>query len=361
MPSSIALIVLAATAEAQVAKLGYQKASPYAFASSQLNNRGFTQRLPTSPASQGRLSSVMAATEKEEARAWIEDWKAKQGSQGGLAVVGAAPTLPPVEESDPKTNVYGGETASCGSFGACTWTETNPEVCVSNVPYNSEIFWDGMPGMTGGDSISRKGGNAGKFVGNTDAAGEWKKTAICMSVWEFQSPSMIFGQYSQGSFLFPRVDAATWAQSFWKRLKYGFVDDIAVCEAVPANVLDSAYSVEMFNDCTSLRKIRPYGPGGGKVETVEKGKCKRFRSAVEKVCNLCAGQAPGDKEKSNLASKCAALGVTGAAGLAPESSGAGYAILFSSVSFMLVLVGVGKVYRGFRKPAFGLQQPILEA
>lgn len=358
MRSLIAIILFAAVANAQVGKLGHQKA-PYGVtvprqrANPVLSSQGFSARLPTwsAPQQQQRFSSVASATEAEEARKWIDNWKAKQG---GLATTGdAAAAAPAGEGSDPKVNIYNSDTASCGSGPACEYTSENPDICVSNVPYDQTKFWVAMPGK-----------GAGEYTGNIDAAGEWKKVAKCESIWEVGSPSMIFGKRTQGSFLFPNIDWATWAQSFAKRVKYGFVDDVVVCESVPASVLDSSWSAEMYDNCEISYKIRPFGPGGGRVETADTNmKCQRFRNAIEKVCSKCAGQAPSSGAGESLASKCAAIGVSAAAGLAPDSNatGFGYVMLFSLTSFVLALIGLSKVFRGFRKPADGLQEPILEA
>jgi hypothetical protein len=265
------------------------------------------------------------------------------------------------EDSKPKesVNVFDAKITSCGAAGdQCSWDGNTREVCVSFLPYDQDKFWNGMPGK-----------EAGKFEGYRDPAGEWKTVGKCVAVWELGIESMVFGN----KMWFPgfQTSLATFLRSFGKRLKYGFVQDTPVCDALPSNILDSEFSKDMYQNCeimysTYEYKTRTDGKGGRtssydktlkKGEEVppqipfgtEGGKCQRFRDAIEQICTSCAEQADTAPAGQALMAKCESIGM--ATALATESSDGRIeqVIPFALALFMSAMLGL-KVFRRLRKP-----------
>lgn len=271
------------------------------------------------------------------------------------------------KKSSAPVNVFGTAIAPCGQEGECSFTSYASDLCIANVPYDKQKFWNGMPGS-----------DMGVFVGNTDKEGLWKQVAQCLNFWDYGVPPMMWGQRTigKGVWIFPwKEDITMLLRSWGKRLKYGFVDDVLVCEAVPSAVLDSDYSKDMWENCEVsyskyvYTKGNPTFPGGKEMLSDESSRrCMRFRQSIERVCEVCAGQAPNDGAKSTLSSMCEAVGVGGPAPAPGRRFGSpGYkfssqfesAIPLSLIFVVSALFGF-KVFRSLRKSVPELQEPILQ-
>jgi hypothetical protein len=356
MQRVVAIILLSALAEAQITRIGVQ------------NVQRAPIRLP-----QQRPQQAVYNTQAFRASSFPETFRAssfptpqerfthvatKAESTGMEKVEAPAPAMveapAPAPESAASVNIFGTKIAPCGQGDECTYSGSSTadihELCVSNVPYDKDKFWNGMPGK-----------DAGVYEGNIGTGDDWRQQAQCRTIWEVGSPATMFGERQKGAFILPKANLWTFMQSWAKRLKYGFIDDVVVCDAVPASVLESEFSSATYNACEVSFKTRPYAPGGGKVDTADTNmRCQRFRDAIEKICTKCADQAPNKGASDALASKCNAIGMAAAA-LSEESSVtlAEYAIPLFLGSLMGAFVGL-KVHRHFQKPK-GLREPILEA
>merc|ERR1712048_877174 len=94
---------------------------------------------------------------------------------------------------------------------------------------------------------------------------------------------------------------------------------IPKCSALPAGMLDSAFSMETMKGQALRQKIyKPNYEGKGASGIFAdgglrdmKGQMTRatnnFRQGIETICELCAAEAPNEKAKENLAKACAAI------------------------------------------------------
>merc|ERR1719428_2151306 len=112
----------------------------------------------------------------------------------------------------------------------------------------------------------------------------------------------------------------------------GGMQQLLKCDALPADVLESEFSLETWRNCelqsrqynyvspTSSKSGTPSSvvttkdqfmidkPSlGEKQPEAMRQRCQRFRDVIEKMCNTCEGQASGDGAKSALSKKCEAI------------------------------------------------------
>lgn len=373
MRSTALILLLGSTVEAQIAKFGQQR-GPSAYVSRapqplrvnypSLYSRSFSQvYAPVSYKPQERMSQT----------AWAEAAEPSPAKKAALAKTESA-TKKEEKEEAPKSkdpvNVFGGKIASCGSDDECEYDGVSAQICVSLVPYNQNVFWNGMPGKD--DFRDGRKAKAGTFVGNTDAAGLWKQAGKCMSLYEVGAENMIWTKDSlagKWTWIFPFKSG--WSnifRSFKKRITYGFLDDVVVCDAVPSSVLDSEFSINMWNNCEL--EVREYDYAiSAQYQTksfIEKRpnsrRCQHFREAIVKVCSKCADQATDAKMTDALKAKCDAIGAS-AAFASEESSGSRveYFIGLSLASFAGAFIGLGLHVFRTRRAVSRLQEPILQA
>jgi len=170
-------------------------------------------------------------------------------------------------------------------------------------------------------------------------------------------------------------------------LTYGNSDLIPKCDALPASVLESSYSLEMFANCgfeardykyVSEYSSRYRGPGADNSVKTKKdpfkiakpslkedqpdlfsGRCERFRQIINGLCNTCSVQASGSTNKDALFAKCGKMDWTPDEMLAETSEDVTIVPAAGLIGFF---VGSGAVLAMFRRRAStSAEQPLLGA
>lgn len=151
---------------------------------------------------------------------------------------------------------------------------------------------------------------------------------------------------------------------------------IPKCSALPAGLLDSAFSMEMMKGEALKQKIyKPNYEGKGSSGIFSDGGYREmpgsqmtratnnFRRGIETVCELCAAEAPNEKAKENLAKACASIK---AVALAEQDTRENNSI--SQVS--VFLTGLASAFVGgfatfvvvrFRSARTAIEEPFLSA
>lgn len=217
--------------------------------------------------------SVVAYGEKEDAQAWIANWKAKQGG-GAAADVGAMAGK----------NILGGDLDSCSASQDCTYNADSPQICVGLAARIRE-----------GSDVSLFFADAKSFeLKPPDGQFKWKPEMVgqCVPFFEFGSDSFIKG------------------------IRYGNNDLVPKCSAIPSSVFLSEYSLDLWRNCGMEAKEYKYvSPASSKfkadaTEVTKKDpfyikkpslgedqpdmmspKCARFRQGIERLALLCTDQA----------------------------------------------------------------------
>jgi hypothetical protein len=81
---------------------------------------------------------------------------------------------------------------------------------------------------------------------------------------------------------------------------------IPKCNALPAGVLDSQFSVDMMTG-TPLKEGADKGEKTSLSSLALTRATKQFRRAIESICDLCSAEAPNEKAKANLEAACTKL------------------------------------------------------
>jgi hypothetical protein len=170
--------------------------------------------------------------------------------------------------------------------------------------------------------------------GRTKWEEDWNDNLLCMSIWDYAKKGAK-GYYAKG---LSRAGAASG------------VDFVPKCEALPAGVLESSYSMATYRRCyVNQRKYfftpDQETPGTMKltteVDSEESQLCLRFRAAIDSICDTCALQANSDAAKESLQSKCEAIRSQAAQPGAVQPAQAEEDLQESSVSILSVVSLIG--------------------
>jgi hypothetical protein len=284
----------------------YQK-GPQSFGTPQqsrhvaMSPQWFPHSFPTA-----QRSTLTAAAADQSAAEWIQTWKAKQAGGGGAAPFKAQDT-PQLWE----TNVFGDDIKECpamdGSGLTCKYKGDAPQICVG-VGARQRVGSTDEGWLAASDARSfvlQKPMEA--FLWNDGLLAE------CISIWDYTGET--------------GTDIGAW-------FKYGNSDIIPKCDAMPAAVLKSEYTVETYATCEyEAREYKYVSPASSKwsgdnsvvtkkdpfflkkdsigEEGIPKSstRCARFRKVVNELCDICSVQASG-KGKEAIDSQCAALKAT---------------------------------------------------
>jgi hypothetical protein len=233
---------------------------------------------------------------------WISNWKAKQG--GGSATGGGY-----VAQDSPElweTNVFGESIQECPALdgsATCTYKGNAPQICVGVGPRVREGAKDPSGAADARSFILEKPMEA--YMWNPSFQ------AQCISIWEYTDET--------------GTDIGAW-------FKWGNSDVIPKCDAMPAAVLKSEYTAEVYSTCEyEAREYKYVSPASSeykgrdnsvvtkrdpfflKKESIgESGipksstRCARFRKVINDLCDTCSMQASG-AGKGAIESQCAAL------------------------------------------------------
>lgn len=248
-------------------------------------------------------------------------------------------------------NVYGESLKSCSSDLDCAYNEGAPQICVS-LRARERVGTEGSFKLVKGDE---------------KALAQWSDgwEAQCISIWDFTDET---------------VDG-TW-EGFAKWCKFGSQEIVPKCSALPSNVLDSKYSVEMWRNCEITvrkysyvdKKSPNWKPDTSEVTTKDtfkiskpslgeetpelfSQKCARFRKVISGICNICELQEGGSV--GALKSACTAIeGPVPAMMLAETQEGISTTAYIAGV--IGFFVGSGIVLATFRRVLAHLREPLLE-
>jgi len=130
-------------------------------------------------------------------------------------------------------------------------------------------------------------------------------------------------------------DPETQCVSIWDYAKKGAEGQakggvlLPKCKSLPAGVLETQYSLDAYRKRNIYKRNYffvpdPENPGAMKQTdervTEPSALAERFRRAIDTICDTCASQAPSEKAKEALLSKCKAVQET-----APETAPASMA------------------------------------
>merc|ERR1712232_402827 len=86
------------------------------------------------------------------------------------------------------------------------------------------------------------------------------------------------------------------------------VTTVPKCSALPAGLLESKYSMEMWSGVEKKERIYETLGEGPRVESQGMtDKTSRFRASIEYICEACTLQAPNEEAKASLLGKCKAI------------------------------------------------------
>eukprot|EP00746_Dinoflagellata_sp_MGD_P160751 gnl/MRDRNA2_/MRDRNA2_87648_c0_seq1.p1 gnl/MRDRNA2_/MRDRNA2_87648_c0~~gnl/MRDRNA2_/MRDRNA2_87648_c0_seq1.p1 ORF type:complete len:348 (-),score=77.36 gnl/MRDRNA2_/MRDRNA2_87648_c0_seq1:267-1310(-) len=264
--------------------------------------------------------SVVAYGEKEDAQAWIANWKAKQG--GGGASVG---------DMEGK-NVLGGDLESCSASEDCTYNAESPQICVGLAPRVRE---GGKDRLFFSDARSFE-------LTPPEGQFKWKPEYVgqCVPFFEFGS------------------------DSFMKGLRFGNNDLVPKCQSIPSSVFLSEYSLDLWQNCgMEAKEYKYYSPSSSKATSdgtsvtkkdpfyikkpsfgeeqpdMMSPKCARFRQGIERLALLCSDQADASQLAAMNGMKAAMEGAYSVETTSSVTGVAAVALVFflvgSAVSFAM--------------------------
>lgn len=238
----------------------------------------------------------------QSAKDWIQAWKDKKDGGGAP---GAAPTVNDTPELW-ETNVFGAKIEDCpaGDLATCKYGGEVNQICVG-------IGARQRQGSTDAGWLAAS--DARSFVlSKPESAFQWNPSLMseCISVWDYTDET--------------GTDFGAW-------LRYGNSDIIPKCDAVPAAVLKSAYTVETYSTCEyEAREYKYVSPKSSKWKSdnsvvtkqdpfflnkqsigetgvpKSSNRCARFRKAIDSICEVCGVQAKGAAQ-AGIQSQCDAL------------------------------------------------------
>lgn len=196
----------------------------------------------------------------------------------GDSATGTAETARPASGPQNALNIFGEPTQECAdgkvvAFAEdahCTYESDSPKLCVDVQPLKKSVLGVKRVGTIG---------------------------ARCMSIWNLEST------------------ASRSSKDQW----YTRPEANVKCSALPVDVLTSEYTQEEWSNGALYQKtydsfFRPgflyYGtvledPVAAKSNRIS-ARCKRFRKAMNAICNACADQTPNDAAKAALQANCGA-------------------------------------------------------
>lgn len=229
-------------------------------------------RLPFAAPTERFQAFATNAVEAEETAA-VAVAEAEGDSSTGTAVA-----EPPASGAQNALNIFGEPTQECadGKVAAfakdthCAYESFSPKLCVDVPPLKEAVL-----------GVKRIGAIGPR----------------CVSVWDLETQPIT--SEKAGQF---QVNGVT-----------------MMCGALPLDVLTSEYTNSEWNNCEMYQKsydslFRPgflyYGKWPADPVTSKMNKmtrhCRRFRKAINAICNDCADQAPNGGAKAALQAKCAA-------------------------------------------------------
>jgi len=297
---SVTIILLLTAVEAQIAKLGYQKVPsklgvppPSRFSQPQ-------PRLDSLPKTSGFPAAAPSLTRQ---------WHQTQAESADAPQAVAAQATP-VETIAGKLNIYGEQLEKCAD-------EAPPSTRARN--YDSDWF---IPGGSKG---------FGQGLGGLDLRSECTYTSdspkICVSVDAMRPNALGLKRFGKTG---PRC-MSIWALStsaFAKGSLFGAGDFGLQCGSLPADVLESEYSMDQWSNLES--RTRNYLTVHGRVSPIPDGihwvdtqtvtvndqsifhgrvrsQALRFRKAIKNICKVCSAEATSDGAKATLMKKCEAF------------------------------------------------------
>jgi len=223
------------------------------------------------------------------------DWLFKGAGDGNFADPKNAGDQ--LQDASKVMNAFSEPIGSCKVPDYCLFTEKSPKVCVS-------FMADGSDNR-------------------------------CVSIFQFSKTNRWRRFWTTDSMGTEYTKKDNWMSEFEGRAIPGLkFDDLSVkCPSLPAAVLDSGFSKDMWNNCeikfkeykyvspksskfsaeqsevvnTSPFVIKKPSLGQGRRPEEIRNQCDQFRDAIEMICNQCASEAPTDGAKSAFVAKCDAI------------------------------------------------------
>lgn len=237
--------------------------------------------------SQQRSVASMAKSDVEDRQEWIAKYKAKMADN--------------IDTSEfAGKNIFGTDLQSCSPDEECTYTADSPQICVGLTPRErygaKDRIW-----FSDAKSFELKP-PPGQFKWKPEYKGQ------CVPFFEFGS------------------------DSFMKGLRFGAMDLVPKCAAIPSSIFTSEYSLDLWQNCMMEAKEYKYVSStsskyqSDSTVTTKKDpffikkpslkedqpdlmspKCMRFRQGIERLATLCEEQA-GPSDMQALTAMKASMG-----------------------------------------------------
>lgn len=236
----------------------------------------------------------------------------------------------------PMLNIYDQPLSSCSPNHGdyyCTYNSDSPGICVAELPGTNSVgrFVRGL--------VNKPSKGAKNDV-------RWSKAEgfQCMSIWESfpQSEPEYPSDHVIDLHLRLGLPVPTWpsaASSSLDTNPFSSEDHIIKCNALPAEVLQSQFSLKRWGQCDLGNSLLD-----GDEEAME-AQCERFHQAIQHICDTCANQASDSVAKDALQYKCGSMSTMLVARTSTENTSiASVALVGLLLSLVAFFACVGAVW-----------------